>query len=391
LIIGSSRPVRVLCAREFQNSIQESVLELLKEQIGVLGLSALYEVQATRIIGRGKARGTEFIFTGLRHNVSKIKSLHGVDYVWVEEAQTVSKTSWEVLIPTIRKEGSEIWISMNPALDSDEAYLRFVLRKSDDTWCQKINWSDNPWFPKVLEAERLKLQEQDPEAYDNIWEGHTRQTLDGAVFAKEMRKIRLEDRRMVGVNPVRGQPVNVYCDLGKRDLTAMWFVQRASLQTRVVGYYENRGEDWPHYLEHIGAHFHKKGWMVGEIWLPHDGFHERLGAPKTIAAMTVAANYTVRQVPSVSIETGISHARSAMAEAWFDEEATAVGWNRLAQYRFMVKDGQWSKDPLHDDNSNAGDAWRYVAVSLREPKRERPKPAAPARRPLPLRNGWMGR
>lgn len=389
LIIGAAKPIRVLCAREFQNSIAESVLQLLQEQIEDLGLGALYEVQSTCIIGRGKASGTDFIFTGLRHNVSKIKSLHGVDIVWVEEAQTVSKSSWDVLIPTIRKAGSEIWISFNPELDTDETYKRFVLQDSPDTLVQVVNWSDNPWFPQVLEDERLKLKERDPDEYLTVWEGKTRETLDGAVFAKEMRACRLDGRR-TKVKAAPGHPVDIYCDLGKRDLTAMWFAQRIAMQTRVVGFYQNRGEDWPHYMLHINTFFREKGWMVGNVWLPHDGFAERLGATKTIAAQTRDGGFKVREVPRVSVETGISTARTAMAEAWFDEAETLDGWNTLARYRFMVVDGQWSKVPFHDDASNAGDAWRYVAISLKEPKQDRPKPA-PAPRVQPVRHGWMGR
>lgn len=100
--------------------------------------------------------GTEFLFAGLQdHTVDSIKSFEGLDRAWVEEAQSVSKRSLDVLIPTIRKDGSEIWISMNPELDTDEPYVRFVANPPPDSVVVQINWRDNPWFPKVLEAERI--------------------------------------------------------------------------------------------------------------------------------------------------------------------------------------------------------------------------------------------
>ena len=123
LVIGLQKSTRVLCAREFQNSISDSVHALLADQIKSLGLEDFYTVQNTSIFGKN---GTEFLFAGLKHNITKIKSFEGVDVCWVEEAQTTSKSSWDVLIPTIRKENSEIWVTFNPELDTDETYKRFV-------------------------------------------------------------------------------------------------------------------------------------------------------------------------------------------------------------------------------------------------------------------------
>ena len=137
--------VRVLCARETQKSIQESVLRLLKDQIGVMGLDQFFDVQETRILG---VNGSEFSFAGIRQQgIANLKSFEGVDVCWVEEAQVVTKRSWDVLIPTIRAPGSEIWITFNPELDTDETYTRFVLNPPDDALVVACNWSDNNWFP----------------------------------------------------------------------------------------------------------------------------------------------------------------------------------------------------------------------------------------------------
>ena len=135
LILGAKKPIRVLCAREFQTSIKDSVHKLLCDQIEALGLLGFYEITQASIRG---SNGTEFAFAGLKNNVANIKSFEGVDICWVEEAQTTSRLSWNILIPTIRKQDSEIWITFNPELESDETYQRFVLNPPSDCIVQKM-------------------------------------------------------------------------------------------------------------------------------------------------------------------------------------------------------------------------------------------------------------
>jgi hypothetical protein len=183
LILGASRPVRILCAREFQNSIKESVHKLLDDQIDALGLRAFYQVLDTEIRGRN---GTEIIFEGLRRNATKIKSMEGINIAWIEEAQTVSKASWDLLIPTIRAAGSEIWVTFNPDLDEDDTYQRFVIAPPSNATVRLVNWNDNPWFPDELRAEKDDLQAKDLDAYDNVWGGLTKRKVVGALWSKEM-------------------------------------------------------------------------------------------------------------------------------------------------------------------------------------------------------------
>lgn len=178
-IYGVKRPIRVLCAREYQVSIRDSVHRLLADRIEALGLSKFYTVTQTSIIG---TNGTEFIFKGLHHNAQEIKSMEGVDICWVEEAQAVSAESWDVLIPTIRKPGSEIWLSFNPLSPDDATWTRFVENPPPGAWVQKVLYSDNPWFPAVLDEERRHLQEIDPELYQHIWLGEPRTISDAQVF-----------------------------------------------------------------------------------------------------------------------------------------------------------------------------------------------------------------
>jgi len=184
LIIGSNKKIRVLCGREFQNSIAESVHKLLSNLIADMELSNFYSATNDRILGKN---GTEFVFKGVRQNLTSLKSMAGITHLWLEEAQAVSQESWDVLIPTIREEGSEIWVSFNPDKADDPTYKMFVEesgvpKQRDDTFCLKVNWQQNPWFPQVLKKEKDYLFKVDPDLAVHIWEGQTRTYSDAQVF-----------------------------------------------------------------------------------------------------------------------------------------------------------------------------------------------------------------
>ena len=179
LIDGLKGNQRILCTREIQNSLQDSVHSLLSDQIKSLGLEQFYQIKKTEIIS---VNGTRFLFEGLRYNINKIKSLEGIDKCWVEEAEKVPSNSWTVLIPTIRKDGSEIWISFNPDAEDDPVYDRFILNTPPDSVLLKINHYDNPFFPEVLKKEMEYDREYDYDKYLWIWEGNTRQFTEACVF-----------------------------------------------------------------------------------------------------------------------------------------------------------------------------------------------------------------
>ncbi|MGI6075499.1 MAG: PBSX family phage terminase large subunit [Pyramidobacter sp.] len=181
IVKGREQPLRILCAREYQNSIAESVYRLLCDIIERYGWSDFYRVTKDRIYG---ANGTEFIFKGLHHNFTEIKSTEGVDICWVEEAHSVSAESWAVLLPTIRKDNSEIWITFNPQYRSDPTY-DFVLHPRPDSIVRKVNYDANPWFPDVLDAERRYMQEVNPEGYRHVWLGETVTISEALVFNKK--------------------------------------------------------------------------------------------------------------------------------------------------------------------------------------------------------------
>jgi phage terminase large subunit len=180
LLLATERKLLILCAREFQNSITESVHRLLCNQIEELGLQSCFTITNNSIMGRN---GSEFIFAGIRKDIEKVKSTEGIDICWVEEAEKVSKRSWEVLIPTIRKEGSEIWVTFNPDEETDPTYQRFVVNPPPDAKVVEINWRDNPWLPEVLRKEKDYLFKVDPEAAEHVWEGKTNTRSDAQIFA----------------------------------------------------------------------------------------------------------------------------------------------------------------------------------------------------------------
>jgi len=379
LIKGAKDPIRILCAREFQTSIKDSVHKLLCDQIESLGLLSFYEITQTSIRGRN---GTEFSFVGLKNNVSNIKSYEGVDICWVEEAQTTSRVSWNILIPTIRKEGSEIWISFNPELETDETYQRFVANPPADSITMKVNWYDNPWFPDTLKLEKDALKTRDEEAYNQVWEGLCRQTVDGAIFAKEMQQAE-KDGRICRVPYDATKPVHAVFDLGWSDSTAIWFLQFVGMETRLIRYIEDSQKTISYYLATMQTY----GYVYDTIWLPHDAENKTLAAAgRSIDDIVRAAGYKTQIMPRVPILDSINAARTIFPNCYFDREHTADGLACLRHYRYEVdpETGQFSRNPLHDHYSHGADAFRYIALMIKEP----PKRKKSAQ--IAMASGWMG-
>jgi phage terminase large subunit len=178
LIKAAKDPLRVLCTRELQTSIRDSVHQLLRDQIDLMGLTG-YTVTDREI---RHANGSLFLFEGLRHNITKVKSLEGVDICWVEEAETISAASWDVLIPTIRKSGSEIWITFNPREEHDATYQRFIVNPPRDAWVFHATWKDNPWFTDELREEKDRLYALDPDLAAHVWGGSCRTVSDAQIL-----------------------------------------------------------------------------------------------------------------------------------------------------------------------------------------------------------------
>ena len=173
------RPVRVLCTREIMNSMTDSVHRLLSDTINRLGLDDYFDIFRDEIRSRS---GSLLIFQGLRFNIKNIKSLEGIDIVWCEEADAISNESWSLLIPTIRKRGSELWISFNRDREDDPAYVRFVKNAPKNSIVKKVLWSDNPWLSGEVRDEVERDYANDPEMADHVWGGEPWGKSDAQVF-----------------------------------------------------------------------------------------------------------------------------------------------------------------------------------------------------------------
>lgn len=360
IAMAIQKPIRILCARELQNSIHDSVITLLDDQIKSIGVESFFDVQRTAIYGKN---GSEFSFAGLKHNVTSIKSFEGVDYCWVEEGQAVSKTSWDTLVPTIRKPNSEILVTFNPDLDTDETYKRFVLNPPENAIVRKVNWYDNPWFPQVLRDELEELKAKNMDAYLNIWEGHTRQMLEGAVYANELRKAQ-EENRIRDFIVDKSVAVSCFFDLGWADMTSIWFVQSIpGGEVRVVDFYQNCQKTIDHYV-HV---LENKGYVYKDWWLPHDAENKNMTG-KSVKDIMLSMNKPVRITPKLSVADGINAARTLLNRAFIHETNCSDGLQNLRHYRYDVDQNtkMFSNQPLHDQHSHAADAWRYAAVGLEE-------------------------
>lgn len=360
LIQAAQRPLRILCAREIQRSIKDSVHRLLTDQIQAMGLGHLYEVLETEIRGKN---GSLFLFAGLaQHTVESIKSFEGVDRVWAEEAQSVTKRSWDVLTPTIRKEGSEIWVTLNPDMETDETYRRFVASPPEGAFVVQMNWRDNPWFPPVLERERQETLRRDPDSYANIWEGEPKRVSDGAIYRHEIERLYADNRvRQVPYDPLL--KVHTVWDLGWNDAMTIGFWQRSGAELRCIDYIEDshRTLDW--YVSEI----EKRPFRWGIDFIPHDGRARNTQTGKSTEEALAAMGRNVQVLPMLAIEEGIKAARLVFPRVYFDVDKTQRLLECLKRYQRDVNQRtQEGGGPLHDEYSHGADMFRYAAMAVED-------------------------
>lgn len=357
LILAAQKPLRILCTREVQKSIKDSVHQLLSDQIVALGLSACYDILQTEIRGKN---GSLFLFAGLSDlTVESIKSFEGIDIVWVEEARAVTKRSWSILIPTIRKDGSEIWVAFNPELDTDETYQRFVINPPPDAVVVKIGYQDNPWFPTVLEKERLYAQLNDPDEYANIWEGSCKAAVTGAIYAREMAMIQ-EDGRVCNIPYDPELKVHVVADLGWNDAMSIGLFQRNLSELRMIDYIEDSHRT----LDSYSSELREKRLNWGDLWLPHDAKHETLAASgKSAEDVMRRLGWNVSSVPQIGVEPGIKVARMALGRTYFERGKTVRLRECLKRYRRGVPATTGEPaSPIHDEFSHGADMYRYASI-----------------------------
>lgn len=365
LLTGWESPLRILCTREIQKTIAESVHQLLSDQIAMMGMEDFYRITDSTIEGKN---GTVFSFAGLRQlDAGKIKSYEGYDRAWVEEAERISRKSWEILIPTIRKAGSEIWVNFNPQLDSDETYVRFVQNTPPDTALIPMSFRDNPWFPEVLEKERLYLQSTDPESYENVWEGKCRASVEGAIYASEITDA-IESRR---IRPVPYDPmlkVHTVWDLGWNDKMSIGFVQRLHSEIRWIDFMEDQFKTYDWYVTEIK----NKRYNLGKAFLPHDGKHKNaqtgMSAEEVIRKLGLDAEASNN---AETIEGGIKNTRMMFRQMFFDEVKCKPLVDHLRRYRRAIPTTtNEPQAPLHDEHSHAADMVREAVRRVNDMRNE---------------------
>ena len=385
LIQGAGKKLRILCTREVQKSIKQSVHQLLTDQINALGLADFYEVLATEIRGKN---GTQFFFAGLSDmTADSIKSFEGCDIVWLEEAQTLTKRSLMILIPTIRKEGSEIWASYNPELETDPIHEMAVVNPQEGAVSVLMNYGDNPWFPATLESERIHAQKtMRPADYAHVWEGQCKPAVEGAIYADEVAAVQ-EQGRFCRVHYDPLLKAHTVWDLGFNDSMSIILVQRAASELRVIDYIEDNRLPLPDYVARLQA----MGLNWGNDWLPHDGFAKRHQTGKSDDEVLKALGRDVLQVPGSEVENGIRQARIVFPRIWFNSESKGVQvlMEHLKRYRRHVSrtTGEASR-PLHDAHSHGADAFRYLALvadQLSNSVRKVPRQSS-----VQAVGGWMG-
>jgi phage terminase large subunit len=350
---------RIVCVREIQKSLKDSVKRLIEDKIAALGVGGQFDIQKEQINTPG---GGVIVFQGMQdHTAESIKSLEGFDVAYVEEAQTLTARSLEMLRPTIRAKGSELWFSWNPRTDEDpvDAFLRGPSPPPMAIVVQ-ANFDTNPFFPDELEVERLLDLKNNSDRYAHIWEGAYEPAAIGAYFAKEMIAAQSEGR----ICSVPYDPrlmVNTWWDLGVDDLTAIWFVQHAGREIRVIDYIEGTGGDAAYWAKELD----KKPYHYGECVLPHDAGSRSPVSIKTYSNVLTDHGFKRQTIiPRTDDLLGsINQARLIIPRAYFDEKKCARGIKALQQYRreFDDKRKTYKDHPLHDWASHAADAWRQGA------------------------------
>lgn len=372
LILGSLNPLRILCGRETMDSIRESVHQLLSDQIARLGLDDFYQVLQSEIRG---ANGTEFVFAGLRkQTVSSLKSYEAIDICWIEEASVVSRRSLTILLPTIRKPGSEIWFTLNPDLETDAVYQDFIVNPPAGAVVVKTSFRDNNWLSAESRQKIETLRERDFDTYHHVYEGATRSTVEGAIYKAEIQAAEKDGRiRQVPFDPMR--PVDTFWDLGFADRVAIWAAQRTSFEIRVLRYFEGDHQAIDYYLREMQTW----GYVFGTCFLPWDGGTPSLGTGKSIEEIMRSKGFKTQVNRQLSVADGINAVRTLFPQFYFDANLCADGLQYLRRYQWgpLTALGVARREPLHDDASHPADALRTLAVGIKEPLGAPKKPAGP--------------
>jgi phage terminase large subunit len=374
LTLGLNQPLRILCAREVQKSLADSVHQLLSDQIKALGLDAYYTVTENAI--RGTTNDTLFRFTGLSdQTVDSIKSFESFDIAWCEEAQSIRRRSWQVLLPTIfRTKNSECWVSFNPAMQTDEAWDRFIVNTPPGAIVREMNWRDAVacgWWTD--EMERLKNWDQvySKAEFATIWEGKPRSVVEGAIYSTEIVALITEGRsRPMPYDP--RFPVHFIFDLGWNDLMTVVMVQKPHPSAlNIINYLEDARITYANLIAAIDRLNYK--WDT--FWLPHDGVQHHPTSGTNAKKVLEGLGCHVKIIPRSDPEARIKAARLMFPRIYIDDSKFDVPperpdrlmgagnlLDRLRRYKRNIPvTTQEPTGPTHDINSHAADAFGGLA------------------------------
>lgn len=378
---------RGLCCREVQKSLKESAKRLIETKIEAHGVGSLFDCQESQIKTPG---GGLIVFTGLQdHTSESIKSYEGFDVAWVEEAQTVSVRSLNLLRPTIRETGSELWFSWNPRHKTDAVDSMFRGdEKPTNSVIVRANWDANPWFPAELEQERLDCLRMQPDQYDHIWEGGYVTVAEGAYFAKSL-ALAKEQGRIGNVAPDPLMTYRAIWDIGgtgaKADACAIWIAQFVGREVRVLDYYEAVGQPLAAHVAWLRAN----GYGAALCILPHDGAAHDKVYDATYEGALREAGFSVRIVKNQgkgAEAMRIEAARRLFPSIWFNEKTTEAGRMALGWYHEKKDEARGvGLGPEHDWSSHGADAFGLMCVAYEEPRVRDPQRRSVAHGS----GGWM--
>lgn len=367
------KPTRVVCIREVQNSIKDSVKQLLVDKIAKLQMTAYFEVLDNEIRCNN---GSIIIFRGMQsYNADNIKSLESYDIAWIEEAQTLSQHSLDMLRPTMRKDGSELWFSWNPRYKTDAVDMFFRKFPSEDKIAIEINWRDNPWFPEVLRKDMLNDFLVDEDKAEHIWNG-AYGAGQGAILAKYVNKAERENRVHDNVEfDPDGSPIEISSDLGFRDTASWWYWQRKQGGFTLLMYDGESGLDADDWIERIQNNLIViANGKLGKIWLPFDAKAKTFQSKHTVVDKFLSKFGTskVSVVPQTKKQDQINAARAVLPKCEFHKTRCEAGLDGLMawEYAYNEENGVFSREPLHNWASHPSDAFAYGCQVMQDIKIE---------------------